>query len=527
MKIQLKAINEQPLIRICAFKRRSHVDIQYNPREFDLYDLQGNLLFGDVKHKGFWRIKVKSSESPNYNYYIILNESQSRERLTGYLEKYQEASAPATIKEVGGEIYLDGRRISRNEKYLLLGGPFNSEQEAKEHSEQYGQFFACRIHREQVTEGRGRVEIYDDKYENFTEVEGGVELVPRDFSSYFQIKHFTIQSDQDGRATHDDLHYQGILRVAIDENGTLTGINEIPIEDYLRGVLFSEIGEKAQAEFAKSMAIVARSHVFARLGQKHNNEGFDFCSDSHCLRYYGKKFDNPVIDQALQETRGLIMTNESQVCNAYFSYSCGGHTENPSGVWLYEDADYAHGKFDGPPEADPELDLTEEENVRRWILDRPKVYCQLDKTFLENNPELSANSFRWEEFYTRNELEEIIRRKTGKEIGVLYEVIPLKRGVSGRIKELQIMGSLQNLTIKGETNIRLVLSERMLNSSCFIVQSDVDDEGTPINFLLIGAGMGHGVGLCKVGASRLASEGKNFREILNHYFDQCQLQRIY
>ncbi len=527
MKLQLKIINEQPLLRICAFKRRSHVDINYDPNEFDLFDLNGHRLFEGVTHKGFWRLKIKTSQAPQYRYYLVLKESEKKKHLEPFQSEYNAQELRTSIKEVGGEIFLEERLISSNEKYFLLGGPFTSEQEAKAHTQEYGQLFGCRIYRELIKEGDGTIEIYDDQYENFTEVERGVELIPKDLSSYFQIKHFPIHFSQNNRATHEDLNYQGILKISIDEENSLTGINEIPVEDYLRGVLFSEIGQKAHLEFAKSMAIVARSYVFARMGQKHSNEGFDFCSDSHCLRYYGKKFDNPLIDKALEETRGLILKHGLKVCNAYFSYSCGGHTENTFGVWLYEDAEYMQGKFDGPEQDDPKLDLTNEEDVRRWILDRPNVYCRLDKTFLENNPELSANSFRWEEFYTRNELEEIIRKKTGKEIGVLYEIIPVKRGVSGRIKELQILGSLQNITISGETNIRSTLSERMLNSSCFIVQPDMDDEGVPINFLFIGAGMGHGVGLCKVGASRLASDGKTHQEIIHHYFNQCQTQRIY
>jgi len=527
MKLPLQTIQGQPLVNICAVKRQKYVDLQYLPEELDLFDGEKNLLFADIAHKGFWRLKVKSSKPPRYNYFLILKESESAEALQKYLPVYAEKSINTQIKSVGGQIYIDERNISDNEKFLLLSGPFGSEEEALEQAAEYGQKQGWRIHREIKKEGRGIIEIYDADYDNFTEAVNEIRLVPKNLNSYFNIKHFQVRSNHFNRQFHEDLQYQGVLKILIDEEQTLSGINELPVEDYLKGVLYSEIGEQSHPEFAKSMAIVARSHVFARLGQKHSNEGFDFCSDSHCLRYYGKNFNNPVIENALQETRGVLLKSGDKVCNAYFSYSCGGHTENTSGVWLNEDVPYVTGRFDGKPENDPHLDLTRETDVRKWILDRPEVYCKVDPTFLKNNPQLAANSFRWEAFYTRQELEEIIKLKTGQDIGILYDILPVQRGVSGRIKKLQILGSLKNVEIAGETYIRSSLAQEGLNSSCFIIQTEMDDEGVPLNFMFIGAGMGHGVGLCKVGAARMASENQTCEKILKHYFQNCETTRIY
>jgi len=527
MKLPIRTLQEQPLVNICAFKRQKYVDLQYFPDEFDLYDGENRLLFAGIKHKGFWRIKVKTSQPPLYNYFLILKESENSESLQKYLPAYEEKGIKVLIKSVGGQIHLHQQAISDNEKFLLLSGPYPSEDEALEQAAEYGQKQGWRIHREMIKEGHGTIEIYDADYDNFCEAVNEIRLVPKNLNSYFNIKHFQVKSNHFDRLLREDLQYQGILKVVIDEEQTLSGINELPVEDYLKGVLYSEIGEQSHPEFAKSMAIVARSHVFARLGQKHSNEGFDFCSDSHCLRYYGKNFNNPVIEKALQETRGILLKSGDKVCNAYFSYSCGGHTENTSGVWLNEDVPYVSGKFDGKPENDPHLDLTLETDVRKWILDRPEVFCKVDPTFLKNNPQLAANSFRWEVFYTRQELEEIIKRKTGQDIGILYDILPVQRGVSGRIKQLQILGSLRNFEISGEAYIRAALAEDSLNSSCFIVQTEMDDEGVPLSFLFIGAGMGHGVGLCKVGAARMASENLNYEHILSHYFGDCRTIRIY
>ena len=137
------------------------------------------------------------------------------------------------------------------------------------------------------------------------------------------------------------------------------------------------------------------------------------------------------------------------------------------------------------------------------------------------------DSFRWEVFYSCEELQEIIRRKTGEETGLIYEIIPLLRGVSGRIKEVEILGSLKNIRLSGDLNIRAAFSESHLNSSCFIVRPELDMDGIPMNFLFIGAGKGHGVGLCKVGATRLACKEKTHQDIINHYFQKCKITRIY
>ena len=130
-------------------------------------------------------------------------------------------------------------------------------------------------------------------------------------------------------------------------------------------------------------------------------------------------------------------------------------------------------------------------------------------------------------FYTRNELEAIIYEKTGEELGIIYEIIPIARGASGRIREVEILSSLKNIKISGELNIRSALSVTLLNSSCFFVEAERDMDGVPINFTLIGAGKGHGVGLCKVGAAKMSMLGKNYTEILAHYFKKCDVKRIY
>ncbi len=527
MEIYLPTESGQPQLQICAFKQQDHIDLQFDIADYQFRDEHNNVLFPDIQNNGFWRIKVKDSQLPEYAYYLILRESENRREMEELLSVYKQKQDNILLHEIGGTIFIDKHRVFSNQKYMVLAGPFSTEKEAHHSSKEFGQIVHSRIYRRLLKPAHGRIEIYDANYEQFIEVNNFIQVVPKNNKGYLRIKHFPIRHLHGQKTEHKDLFYRGRLKIIIDEHSSLSGINELAVEDYLKGVLLSEISPHAPEEFIRSMAIVARSYVFARLGQKHADEGFDFCSDSHCLRYYGKKIKAPQVDAAVRQTVGQVLQNHGRICNAYFSYSCGGHTENTSGVWLNEDVPYIQGKFDGEAVDDPGLDLTKEEDVRKWIMTRPEVNCKIDVQQWADSYELSADSFRWEVFYTRNELEEIMREKTGEDVGIIYEIIPLKRGVSGRIKEIEILGSLKNVHIAGEHNIRSALSETFLNSSCFIIKTELDNEGVPLNFVFIGAGKGHGVGLCKAGATKLATKGKDYKQILLHYFENCQIERIY
>jgi stage II sporulation protein D len=165
--------------------------------------------------------------------------------------------------------------------------------------------------------------------------------------------------------------------------------------------------------------------------------------------------------------------------------------------------------------------------VRKWILSRPDAWCNLKGGDVPQSLEKYKKYFRWEVNYSRQELEKLIYKKTGEDIGVLFDIIPLRRGRSGRLKELELIGSLKNYKIRGELYIRETLVQDYLESSCFIIEKELDEIGTPISFTLVGAGQGHGVGMCKAGAAIMASHGHNWKEILQHYFEDCKISAVY
>lgn len=346
-----------------------------------------------------------------------------------------------------------------------------------------------------------------------------------------------------------------ILKKRLDN--TIAVINEIALEEYLESVISSEMNSSAPVEFLKTHAIISRSWLISALEQKkgveevvgnslqkqegenntvirwYEQEGHDIyhvCADDHCQRYQGItkiSTENPL--KAVKETYGVVITYGGEVCDARYSKACGGITEEYRSAWKDMDIPYLKSISDAERPFQP---LVKEEDVRPWVLSKPKAYCNIDdmdtlKIILPDSDLETHGFFRWRVTYTRPELEDIIKRRSGYDLGTLKAIKPLKRGPSGRIYLLNITGSEKTLTIGKELEIRRWLSNTHLLSSAFIVETEGNSYGEIERFTFYGAGWGHGVGLCQIGAGVMAIKGYNAEAILRHYFPGTQLEKIY
>ena len=291
---------------------------------------------------------------------------------------------------------------------------------------------------------------------------------------------------------------------------------------------------------------------------------FDVCADDHCQRYQGLlRAGNANIRRVIEATRGLVLTDgpDGAICDTRFSKCCGGVSERFSACWADEDyaylqpvRDYAclqtdedNAADDGTPDAVGTLpDLSDEQNAREWILSSPKAFCNtsdpaLLSTVLNSYDQETADFYRWRVEYTQEELSDLLRRRSGIDFGSVLELRPLRRGASGRIIELLIRGTLHTVTVGKELEIRRWLSESHLYSSAFVVDTvyaepaadgqdirpDINAPAIPTGFILHGAGWGHGVGLCQIGAAAMSASGCTFDRILAHYFRGSCLTRLY
>ena len=350
--------------------------------------------------------------------------------------------------------------------------------------------------------------------------------------------------------------FKGTLILIIDELGDLVIINQIFLEDYLASVISSEMSTDAPLEFLKAHSIISRSWLMATLTRartetksdrvsfgtsrsageiicwydREDHALFDVCADDHCQRYQGiTRMMSGNARSAAETTKGMFLTHNNEICDTRYHKACGGITDNFQSAWDDRPIPYLTSVSDSPALHDP---IRTEADAERWFLSSPDVYCntrdeQILTQILPSYDQETTDFFRWKVAFTRKTLEGIIREKSGLDFGDLINIIPRERGPSGRIVRLTIEGSKQTITIGKELEIRRWLSRTHLLSSAFSVTVEHDESGLPARFILRGAGWGHGVGLCQIGAAVMAAKGSTAEEILKHYFRDTQLQKLY
>jgi SpoIID/LytB domain protein len=319
--------------------------------------------------------------------------------------------------------------------------------------------------------------------------------------------------------------YGGILEFMVDADGLLSVVNELPLEDYIKGVVPAEMAPGFPYEALKAQAIAARSEAVSKTGLRHFGAPFDLCNDVHCQVYAGLSKRTLHTDMAVQSTAGIFIIYGDQIAEVYYSAVCGGHTEHIENVWLVDAEPFLRGQVDA--DASVFSSLKNEETLRSWIRVQPPVYCN---TLAEDVPpalHYTRKYFRWQVDYTRAELERIIVDRTGKSFGKLQDLRVLRRGVSGRVITVQVVGSENRFILDRELQIRQSLSDNTLYSSCFFIARSAWSNGIPGKFRLRGAGWGHGVGMCQAGAAMMAHAGRKFEQLLTHYYRGVYLKKLY
>jgi stage II sporulation protein D len=336
-------------------------------------------------------------------------------------------------------------------------------------------------------------------------------------------------------------------------------INILPIEKYLVSVISSEMNARSSLQFLKAHAVVSRSWVLAQMEKNgkaeedNKNTGvksstrehikwynreehklFNVCSDDHCQRYQGiTKIISDNALTAVEQTRGIVLVYNDEICDTRYSKACGGLTESYSNVWEPVHHQYLTSVADYKFEQDGYLfDFTKEKNAERWITKEPPAYCntrekKILSQILNEYDQETKNFYRWEVEYTQQELSGIIKEKSGIDFGEIVDLIPVERGDSARLVKLKIKGSKHSLIVGKELEIRKFLSKTHLYSSAFIIIKENIVNGIPGKFIIKGAGWGHGVGLCQIGAAVMASKGFQFDEILLHYFPGAKIKKIH
>jgi stage II sporulation protein D len=389
---------------------------------------------------------------------------------------------------------------------------------------------------------------------------GGVEIV-RGRDVYFTAAagaSFTLHGVTIGIHFHwerkESQTFCGDVRLILRSGGSMCVCNLIAVEEYLVSVISSEMSGTASPEFLKAHAMTSRSWLVAMLGRQAKNAGvparrtvekegeivrwydredhdlFDVCADDHCQRYQGiTKIVSPAAADAVASTRGAFLVYGEAVCDARFSKSCGGISEAFENCWDDTRIPYLRPVVDSQ-EKHPLI--SGEPSAKNWICSSPDAFCNTSDVrilsqILPSVDRATSNFFRWSVGYSRAELETIIAQKSGMTFGSLKRLVPIERGPSGRITKLRIEGTENTIMVGKELEIRRWLSDTHLYSSAFVVETEDGRDGLPAKFRLRGAGWGHGVGLCQIGAAVMAERGFTAIQIVRHYFTGAEVRRLY
>lgn len=380
---------------------------------------------------------------------------------------------------------------------------------------------------------------------------------PNDTQSSFTLEDVTIGVNFHWERKEAQT-FLGKLRFIV-ENNNICAINELSVETYLISVISSEMRATSSLELLKAHAVISRSWLLAQMEQRkvENNNAvkqpslfktdeeivrwydredhkhFDVCADDHCQRYQGiTKAANKHVVEAIKQTAGEILTSRGEICDARYSKCCGGAVEEFQYCWENIRKPYLQALPDTMPDTTSLPNLTNEAVARQWILSSPNAFCNTTdqkvlSQVLNDFDQETTDFYRWTQIYSQAEVKQLLEEKLAMQFGDIIDLIPMERGKSGRIYRLKIIGTQRTLIIGKELEIRRALSKSHLYSSAFVIEKVDIKDGVPQQFIIKGAGWGHGVGLCQIGAAMMGVQGYRYDEILLHYYKSAEITKAY
>lgn len=472
-----------------AMQAKSHSRIQFKPRSA--------------------RVSVRS-----YAVGIATFNADEYEEAIKVAEKWKREQYTVRLIKAGGPLVQADGTIADTTVYWVALGIFKDRQRAEIFKDKlFNRGISCWVIDESVLSPGGNIEILNERGITQAYANSLVRVESRSPIQVFDVPFGHGFWDSGHR---ENRRYFSPLEIIVDKKGKLGAINEVKLEEYVKGIVPVEIRINAHEEALKAQAVSARTESLAKLNIQHVFDPYDFCASQHCQEFGGLTRRTPRTDAAVDATRGEVLIYNCSLVDAVYSANCGGHTEHNEHVWSSRPNKTLRGVSDlysNPESFDSPIPQSE---LDRWLKHTPRAYCADRRAGARNN-------FRWKVRCTANELSRIVNRH--RIVGTIADIKILERGVSGRAKRIRIVGTRNTITINKELAIRKVLGG--LKSSMFIVEIARDSSGNPQSFLFHGGGWGHGVGMCQAGAEGMALQGFKYPEILNHYFSGSEIKKLY
>ncbi len=506
-----------PIVRIGVLQRVNELK----------FKLIGKYKFQDKifdENWGIWRAKIKKSYPAKFSYLLIHKKITDKKKAEDFLKEHPRFS----LLEVGNDYKINDKVITTKEWWIY-----------KEKCNSYDEADRLRQKCEYAD--------YIDILETVEEKPKGIIILENEKGEKYEINTHaffeSIGGEKDrvilqdvivGIGFHwehkENQRYRRSFDIIIDNAGKLTAVNELPLEEYLFSVNSSEMKADCPIELLKAQTIVARNTILATRGKHHYSDNFDICADDHCQCYRGSSRERESSIKAVIDTFGQVLVYNNKICDTRYSKICGGFMENFESVWYSEPVPYMISGIDAEDKLKEELKklfpINTEEKARKYIEGDFPVFCNVEKNIeTPSSVRYAKEYFKWSFKYTSKELANLIKRKKGIYKGRILDLIPIKRGDSGRIEKLKVVAENGEFFLGKELDIRFALHEKCLYSSFFVV--DKEKSKDEIYFTIKGCGWGHGVGLCQIGATVMAAKGYNAEEILYHYFKNTNLIKMY
>jgi len=519
--------DDMPILKVGFEEYRDAIEFKSSGR-FTVLNNQGIPILKDVTSPMKWRVRVEQRQPARYMFGVLVGKFDDKSQAQELEYQLIEKGIGTRIKTRGGKLFCNDVVVNDNTQYWVMVDNYASEQKAARFARDMLSQFEYQIIAEKVNQPHAVLELYDSEFEKLGEAENVIRIVPEsdDVTTYIydvipdnEVQSFPVRNRM----------FRRTLEFRASAAGRLMVICEIPLEKYVESIVSLEMKSDYPEELIKAQAIAVRSKTLASLGIKHFDDPFDLCAGPHCQTFNGLTRPSEVIEKAVRATAGIVLKDEKKIVETHYTLICGGHTESSRCLHSIEEVEQYPPIFDGsdPRQLEQFGDLSVNENLRQWASNEPDVHCNVSNYGSHTSLNYLKKYFHWQVTYDPKELEEIVSAKIGEEIGDIFDILPIRRGISGRILELEILGSNRNLMLKSEWEIRNILAADSLFSSCFFIDRHFDEDGFPLSFHFVGVGHGHGVGLCQTGGIVMALKNASYSDILNHYFRNTKPNKIY
>ena len=515
--------SEGPTLRIGVVRDSTHVRlIAY--AEFEILSSAGRAVF-TCAGPNVLRFSAVGGRPGTFYYYVVVAEFEKRNKPQArrLLTQLREAlTVGMEILETSPRLAQPKDRTGQGKRLLVAVGPFDDLDLADQWKQYLLRTYPAYIVKDTSKRATGEIHLYDRQDRLLARMKDSLAIRLKDERQLLSVEALEQTGPRWADQKRTRPRYRGSLEIRLNDSGRLTAINALSLEEYVKGVVPSEIGATAPFEALKAQAITARSEALHKLGSDHHlNDPYDFCDRPHCQTYHGLRDQTGTSVRAVTETRGLVLVNGNEIVDAVYCHSCGGVSADSRDVWRSLNYPFFRAAYDRRFwRSSP--NLSSERRAHSWLDSRPDVFCNPTQ---RGFPEYAKKYFRWTRHMDGAKLEQTINRI--RRVGQILDLEVVERAESGRVRVLRVHGSRERVRFTGGPNVCLILGD--LPSSFFVLDAEHDRRSPhAITSLTIrGGGFGHGVGMCQMGARMMAHRGYSCEEILGHYYPQTSITKAY